>query len=121
MNAPTCPTCSGALDVSSDSFFCRENHRYTLAGLALATNIAAVNALWLAIRALDDDAAGLEYLASAGARQPRAAQLLEQAASAREAASRLRTFAAEAQQRLDALPIAPSTVTEDGSQRGRGG
>lgn len=120
MNAPPCPTCSGALEAASDSFFCRENHRYTRVGLALATNIAAVNALWLAIHALEDDAAGLEYMSTLAGREPLPTQL-EQAASARGAARRLREYADEAQQRLDALPVAPSAVTEAGSQRGRGG
>lgn len=126
MNAPlACPTCAGRLDVhgSDDAFGCDEGHRYTVVGLALTTNIAAVRALWMGIRALEDDAAGLRYMAdhygddfgmSADRRR-------EEAAAAQAAADALRVQAQRAQARLDALPSAPSAAREDDSQAGRGG
>jgi hypothetical protein len=92
-------------------------------GLALTTNIAALRALWLAIRALEDDAASLSHMAthygddfgmSADARRA-------EAASATGAAATLRIHARRAQERLDALPDAPSAVSESGSESGRGG
>ncbi len=118
-----CPTCSEELQLhEDDAFRCPEDHVYTVIGLALTTNIAALRALWLAIRALEDDAASLNYMAgkygdgfgsSAEARRA-------EAAAALAAASTLRDHARRAQARLDALPVAPSAVSE-GSQRGRGG
>ena len=124
MDALSCPTCSAALTAHDDGTFrCREDHDYTVVGLALTTNIAALRALWVAIRALEEDAAGLGYMAEhygddygLSAESRRA-----EAKAALEAAELLRGHARRAQQRLDALPAAPSAVAEQGSQRGRGG
>lgn len=80
---------------------CDEGHEFTAIGLALATNQASVRTLWLAIHALENDAAGLDYLA--GQDHPRASQRQREAAQARDAAQRLRGYAKAAQDRLDAL------------------
>ena len=121
---PACPTCSGELhEQDQDVFACREDHRYTVIGLALTTNIGALRALWLAIRALEDDAAGLELMAAKYGDRfglPAAARRRE-AVAALDAAGLLRGHARRAQDRLDALPVAPSAAVESGSQRGRGG
>lgn len=102
---------------------CPEDHRYTVVGLALTTNLAALRALWLAIRALEDDATGLEYMASQyGDNFGMSAEARRgEAAAALNAANTLREHARRAQDRLDALPTAPSAVPEVGSQSGRGG
>jgi len=119
-----CPTCNDALVAhGEDTFRCQENHHYTVVGLALTTNIAALRALWLAIRALEDDAASLNYMAthygddygmSADARRA-------EATAAIAAAETLRKHAQRAQERLDALPAAPSIASEIGSQTGQDG
>lgn len=122
---PPCPTCSEVLVAQADDTLrCAEGHGYTVVGLALTTNVAALRALWLAIRALEDDASTLRYMAEHyegqfGAGQPAARR--EEAAAALDAAHLLRTHALQAQARLDNLPIAPSAVREDNSERGRGG
>lgn len=120
----SCPTCSAELAAQDEGTFrCQEDHDYTVVGLALTTNIAALRAIWAAIRALEDDASALSYMAerygdhfglSATARRA-------EAQAARDAANVLREHAQRAQKRLDALPSAPSSVGENGSQRGRGG
>lgn len=119
-----CPTCAKDLVVDGDEGFrCEEEHRYTVVGLALTNNLAAVRALWMAIRALEEDAAGLQFMATKygdGFGQSAEARRAE-AEAALEAAALLRDLARRAQQRLDALPSAPSAVTEAGSERGRGG
>ena len=98
-----CPTCSADLAAVDDgSGTCEEGHRFTAVALALATNRGSVRALWSAIRALEDDAAGLDYLAGR-AHEPRAADRKQEAQEAREAALRLRAYANAAQRRLDAL------------------
>jgi hypothetical protein len=84
---------------------CAEGHRFTAVALALATNGDAVRALWSAIRALEDDAAGLDYLADR-AGDPCAADRRQEASDAREAALRLRGYASAAQRRLDPLDAA---------------
>lgn len=119
-----CPTCDERLVTQGeDTFRCTEDHHYTVVGLALTTNIAALRALWMAIRALEDDAVSLKYMAShygdkfgmsADARRA-------EAAAAQTAAEILRAHAKRAQDRLDALPAAPSAVREAGSEPGRGG
>jgi len=105
------------------AFRCPEGHRYTVIGLALTTNISAVPALWMAIRALEDDAGSLRYMASqhGDTLGMSADERRREAAEAMEAAETLRAHAQRAQNRLDALPSAPSAVREDGSQKGRGG
>jgi hypothetical protein len=92
-------------------------------GLALTTNLHAVRALWMAIRALEDDAGSLMYMASQHSDEFRisAVERRKEADEALEAAATLRTHAQRAQNRLDALPSAPSAIREEGSQRGRGG
>jgi hypothetical protein len=119
-----CPTCVDELVLHGENAFrCPEGHHYTVVGLALTTNVAALRALWMAIRALEDDAASLSYMAehygddygmSADARRA-------EAAAALAAATMLRTHARRAQDRLDALPAAPSALPEHGSDSGRGG
>ena len=119
-----CPTCDADLVVQvEDALECPEGHRYTHVGLALANNLAAVRALWAAIHALEDDAAGLTFMASKqdDPDGPYATLRRAEAQASLEAADTLRRHARSAQERLDALPVAPSTVTEEGSQRGRGG
>ena len=122
--ALACPTCSGDLrEQAGDVFTCQEDHRYTVIGLALTTNIAALRALWLAIRALEDDAASLNYMATKYGDRfglPAEARRRE-ATAALDAASLLRGHARRAQERLNALPVAPSAAVEPGSQRGRSG
>jgi hypothetical protein len=81
---------------------CPEGHRYSTVGLALATNRDTVKAPWLAIRALEMDAAGLDYLAKQSPDHA-ATSRRDEADGARGAAQRLRAHAAEAQRRLDAL------------------
>ena len=119
----SCPTCKEPLEEEDRSFRCKEDHVYTVVGLALTTNMAAVNALWLAIRALEDDVVTLHYMAAKhGDAYGLTAQARRQEAdAAHEAAAMLRGHAKRAQQRLDSLPSAPSSVVESGSQRGRGG
>ena len=120
----SCPTCADELaEQVEDAFRCPEGHRYTVTGLALTTNIAALRALWMAIRALEDDAGSLKYMAShhSDAGGMSAQERLEEADAALEAAAMLRGHAQRAQTRLDALPSAPSAVREVGSQRGCGG
>ena len=119
-----CPTCDEQLlVVGDDSFKCPEDHKYTVVGLALTTNVAALRAIWRAIRALEEDASTLTMMAehygdafgmSADVRNA-------EAAAALAAAETLRKHAKRAQERLDALPAAPSALREVGSESGRGG
>ena len=111
MDQPSCPTCKSLLTSSDDHIICTEGHRFTADGLALAGNLIAVRALWLAILALEDDAAGLEWLLRQG-RAPAHHQesLAAQAAEGRAAARVLREHARAAQERLDNLPVAPSKL-----------
>lgn len=113
----SCPTCDEELVADDDGFRCPEDHHYTVVGLALTTNIAALRALWMAIRALEDDAASLTYMAahygddygmSSDARRA-------EAEAALAAAETLRSHAQRAQDRLDALPVAPSAIRNDAS------
>ncbi len=115
---PACPSCRARLEQDHSGVVCREGHRYTELGLALATNIAAVNALWRAIRALEDDAAGLEWLTGrAAVDAPRALAQRREAREARQAAASLRAYAEQAQQRLDALPVALRAAGDEGRPR----
>ena len=119
-----CPTCSDILQTEGeDGFRCPEDHRYTVIGLALTTNIAALRALWMAIRALEDDAGSLRYMAKqlGDTSGISADERRNEADAALEAAEVLRKHAQRAQDRLDRLPSAPSAVRETGSQSGRGG
>ena len=99
-----CPTCTAPLREVHDGLECHEQHRYTPLELARSTNQAAVLGLWRAIRLLEDDAAGLEWLADReDAEPPAAAARREEAASARAAAAEMRARVTEAQRRLKAL------------------
>jgi hypothetical protein len=117
-----CPTCAEALARhDDDSFRCQEDHRYTIVGLALTTNIAALRALWMAIRALEDDAVSLNYMAEHFGDQHgmRADKRRDEASAALDAAKVLRTHAKRAQERLDALPSLPSSTLRGGGTTGR--
>jgi hypothetical protein len=97
-----CPACSALPTVDAGAVRCPEGHSYTAIGLAMATTRKTVSALWSAIRALEDDAAGLEYLAQ---QQPEAhaAARRREAKESRAAAEHLRVHASAAQRRLEAL------------------
>lgn len=101
----TCPFCVLPLRLrGDDEAACASGHVFDSEGLSLATNMAAARALWLAVRALEDDAAGLSWRAGRSRVAPETrAGLLEQADGARSAASSLRRLAVAAQQRLDGL------------------
>jgi hypothetical protein len=118
--AMTCPTCSEDLIVQDEgTFSCTESHHYTVIGLALTTNIAALRSLWMAIRALEADAASLHYMAqhygSAEEFGLPASERRKEADAAYEAATVLRGHARRAQARLDALPVAPLSSSEPGA------
>ncbi|MCW2605498.1 MAG: hypothetical protein JWO60_191 [Frankiales bacterium] len=117
----TCPTCTEALVArEADRYACPENHQYTVVGLALTTNIAALRSLWLAIRALEQDGASLHLMAQHYG--DRFGMLAEnrraEADAAYEAAQLLREHARRAQDRLDALPVAPSAIHPDAYETG---
>ncbi len=106
MDSPACPTCSAPVSQVDGHLVCAHGHTFTSDGLALAGNLAVVNALWVAIRAVEDDAAGLEWLVRSGqGPEQLRAQYMEQAAEGREAAAVLRALAVAAQARLAALPL----------------
>lgn len=117
MEVPACPICTATMSESPDGFTCERDHAFTSEGLTLAGNLAAVQALWLAIRALEDDAAGLDWVVKTG-RCPanRQGEYARQAAENREAARALRVMAEAAQARLNSLPASPSTLRSDPAQ-----
>lgn len=104
-----CPTCAAPLTPAGDRLACEQQHAFTADGLTLASNLAAVNALWLAIRALEDDAACLDWRIRTGQTGDHALYA-EQAAAGRAAAQHLRKMAQAAQARLDQLPAPPSSL-----------
>ncbi len=111
--ALACPTCADALaEQDEDALRCPQGHRYTVTGLALTTNIAVVRALWMAIRALEDDAGSLRYMATQheDPTSTSAHDRRRESDEALEAAETLRAHAQKAQERLDALPAAPSRI-----------
>lgn len=116
MDTPlSCPTCNAALAVhAGGSFRCSEAHDYTVLDLALTTNIAALRAIWQAIRALEDDAASLNYMAQnyGDGYGMHAETRRDEADAALAAAKILRGQAQRAQQRLHALPVAPTAFSE---------
>ncbi len=119
-----CPTCDEGLHTDgNEGFRCPEDHRYTFVELALTTNVSALRALWMAIRALEDDAGSLRYLAKQlGDKGGMSAdERLHEAEATLDAAQMLRRHAQRAQERLDRFPWAPSAVRETDSQRGRSG
>ncbi len=77
--------------------------------LALATNVAAVQALRMAIRALEDDSAALTYLAEHNVGGGHAEDRLREAREAVDAAAHLRQMVATATRRLEALSAAQGT------------
>jgi hypothetical protein len=97
-----CPACVDPLTVQAEAVRCPQGHEYTAIDLALATNSNTVKALWLAVRALEDDAAGLDHLTQKYPQFNVPARRRE-AEAARTAAQQLRQHAGAAQQRLDAL------------------
>jgi hypothetical protein len=111
-----CPFCVLPLTLrGEDEAACPSGHVFDSEGLSLATNMAAARALWLAVRALEDDAAGLAWRAGRSRVEPGTrAGLLEQAEGARTAASSLRVLAAAAQQRLDGLTYPTVVVRLEG-------
>jgi hypothetical protein len=117
----TCPTCDSALEADDQGGYgCVEDHRYSVIGLALTTNIAALRSLWAAIRALEEDGASLHLMAQHYG--DRFGMLAEnrraEADAAYEAAQLLREHARRAQDRLDALPVAPSAIHPDAYETG---
>lgn len=109
MGQPHCPTCRAPLSGLDDHITCDNGHRFAPEGLALASNHGAVAALWRAITALEDDAAGLDWMVrSERAPQHQRDNYIRQAAEGRHAAELLRRHAKAAQDRLDSLPNAPS-------------
>ena len=106
---PNCPTCRAPLSALDGHITCDNGHRFAPEGLALASNQGAVAALWRAITALEDDAAGLDWMVRGGrAPQHQRDNYSRQAAEGRQAADVLRRHAKAAQERLDSLPNAPS-------------
>lgn len=105
-----CPFCILPLELrDSTEALCPNGHVFDAAGLSLATNMASARALWLAVRAMEDDAAGLSWRADRTNETADAkVTLLSQAEDARSAAASLRVLAAAAQRRLDdlAYPLA---------------
>lgn len=106
-----CPFCLLPLEFLAEEATCATGHAFDASSLTLAGNMAAARALWLATRAMEDDAAGLCWRAE----QEQTAEkdvttLLAQAESSRSAAETLRTLAMAAQRRLDELPLPLSTV-----------
>lgn len=116
MDAPlSCPTCNAALTVHDEgSFRCQEAHDYTVLDLALTTNIAALRAIWQAIRALEDDAASLNYMAqNYGDDHGIPAKTRRDEADAAIATAKiLRGHAQRAQERLHALPATLTASSE---------
>ncbi len=109
-----CPLCGLPLQLRGDEAVCPNGHVFDAVGLSLATNIAATRALWLAVNAMEDDAAGLAWRAQRspavdGAESLQAESLLAEARAARDAATTLRVLATAAQRRLDGLRY-PTTV-----------
>lgn len=104
-----CPFCVLPLALRDDEAVCANGHVYDAEGLSLATDIAAARSLWLAVNAMEDDAAGLAWRAQRSPGGEAAETLLAEAKAARDAAASLRVLAAAAQRRLDGLPY-PTTV-----------
>ncbi len=104
-----CPFCVLPLQLRDDEAVCVNGHVFDLEGLSLATNMLAARALWLAVNAMEDDAAGLAWRARSSPAGESAETLLAEAQAARDAAASLRVLAVAAQRRLDNLPY-PATV-----------
>ena len=104
-----CPFCALPLESHGDEAACGNGHVFDAEGLSLATNMAAARALWLAVNAMEDDAAGLTWRAQRTPSGERADALVREATAARDAAASLRKLANAAQLRLDGLAY-PTTV-----------
>jgi two-component system chemotaxis response regulator CheB len=82
----TCPDCGGVLferhEAALERFECSVGHVFSIESLSSAQAAALENALWAAVRALDDRAALLERMASRsrGAGHPRSAATFERQA-----------------------------------------
>ena len=102
-----CPFCGLTLkQVHADETACDAGHVFDTASLTLAANMAAARALWQAVRAMEDDAAGLLWRAERpGSSEESVSALTAQAGEATRAAGTLRDLAVAAQRRLDALPL----------------
>lgn len=100
-----CPFCVLPLTLRSDhEAACPNGHVFDPEGLSLATNMAAARALWLAVSAMEDDAAGLAWRSRRSSTGAEAAEALSaEAQAARDAAASLRVLATAAQRRLDGL------------------
>lgn len=115
--ALVCPTCSAELAPDGgDGVRCGEGHNWTAFALALTIDTATLQALWAAIRALEDEASSLNYMAAHQTEEygMSADRQREEAAKALEAADALRTHAHLAQVRLNALPAGPSSPAGGG-------
>lgn len=104
-----CPFCVLPLQLRDDEAVCANGHVFDAEGLSLAINMGAARALWLAVNAMEDDAAGLAWRAQRSPARGGAEALLVEAQAARDAAGSLRVLAAAAQRRLDGLAC-PTTV-----------
>jgi hypothetical protein len=105
-----CPFCVLPLTLrTTGEAACPTGHVFDPEGLSLATNMAAARALWLAVSAMEDDAAGLSWRAQRVVSGGQEA-LLAEAQAARDAAATLRVLAKAAQQRLDGLAYPTSVV-----------
>ncbi len=107
-----CPFCVLPLSTRTDrEAACPNGHVFDPEGLSLATNMAAARALWLAVSAMEDDAAGLAWRAHRSSTNSTAEKaLLAEADGARAAAGSLRVLAAAAQRRLDGLAYPTNVV-----------
>lgn len=112
METVHCPFCLQPLTLQGpDEASCSTGHVFDAASLTLAGNMAAARALWMAMRAMEDDAAGLNWRAGQAYTPPEVSiELRAEEQTAREAAAALRLLAKAAQQRLDALPLPLSVV-----------
>ncbi|MCW2543014.1 MAG: hypothetical protein JWM40_566 [Frankiales bacterium] len=109
--AAQCPFCLLPLQFGPQEAVCPSGHAFDASGLTLASNMAAARALWMATRAMEDDAAGLSWRAvQVETTEVDAAALRAQADSSRTAAETLKALAQAAQRRLDDLPLPLSTV-----------
>lgn len=107
-----CPFCILPLELRDGAeVVCPNGHVFDAEGLSLATNMAAARALWLAVHAMEDDAAGLSWRAErTGGNAQASVALLVEATAARTAAGSLRVLALAAQRRLDGLAYPTSVV-----------
>ena len=60
----SCPLCKGPLELNGGTLTCAVGHSFLPAELVRERGQAAVRALWSAVRALEEEAAGLRLTAS---------------------------------------------------------